>query len=377
MHILAAINNNINEWKALQQYSTVKPRLPLPYAFGGAFLNAGHKLSALDLTSKSKKEEINPFNNLYHKYELSNALRSVDIATLWGSDALKAIFQQAISSKYKNNIVYFTYVFSPEKPNKKQRMLDMATRLIARSTKGIVVMTGTHESSAKQRLGDNVPIIRMRCGIDTAFYRENVKNQDIPEHERYRVEKLLSEPYVIMPGDELRFNDDAINFVENSGIRLVRVSQYGYKSGTEKLKKEVEERGLEDRLLIFEKISYPFLRFLLANASAYAGLVDSSWQPAGWTVACEALSSGLPMVIYEGLTSREMNESTAPQELVQSVNMGDITTFTDKLISLVTEVNRDKEKIANQASKFAEDNLDFNITAPPFVREIEKLVATN
>lgn len=374
MHLLTTVNNNIKEWRELLEVNLARPRLPLPYVFGGAFLKAGHDLSALDLTSLTDRYDISPFKELYHRQELEKALKNVDVATLWGSYALKAIFRQMITPGSKNNILYFTYVLSPENPTIKQSIYDLSLRMVVRAAKGLVLMTVEQTRKAEEMLHGITPVINMRCGIDTAFYREASVVADVPECERRHIDKLLADPYVIMPGDELRFNDDAIRFVEQTGIRLVRISQYGYKSGTEKLKRDVAERGLNDRLLIFENIEYSFLRFLLQHASAYAGFVDSSWQPAGWTVACEALASGLPMVIYDGLTSRELGEAGVLERLVQDVAMGDIVTFTDKLVALVE--SNTLEKCSELATSFAEQNLDFSITAPKFVSEIEKMVFT-
>ena len=234
-------------------------------------------------------------------------------------------------------------------------------------------MTAEQAQKAETEFRGRIPVIRLRCGIDTGFYRRNVGLADVPENDRERVGKLLSEPYVILPGDELRFNDDAIRFVEHSGIRLVRISQYSHKGGTEKLKRDIAERRLGDRLMVFEKIDYPFLRFLLRHASVYAGLVDSSWQPAGWTVACEALATGLPIVLYDGLVSRELAETGAPTSCVQSVRMGDVADFMQKVMALLSNKDRRGQHSA-EASAFAERRLDLDVTGPAFVADVEKLL---
>jgi len=372
MHLLAAINNNVDEWEALQHYDKNKPRLPLPYAFGGAFLKAGHTLSAIDLYSKADKKQISPFKSLYYKNELGNALKSVDVAALWGGDALKAILKQSIMPKTKNNILYFTYVFAPKEASMKHKLHDLAIKILAGPAKGIVLMTAEQQLAAQELFDDSLPVIRLRCGIDSAFYREESSFADIPEAHRAIVEELLKEPYVIMPGDELRYNDDAVTFVEKSGIRLVRVSQYAAKSGTENLKQDVIERKLSDRLFVFEKISYSFLRFLFQHACAYAGLVDSSWQPSGWTVVCEALSSGLPTVLYEGIVSRELQNINVPEDLVQIVPVGDIDLYSERLDEMV-RLNL-SSNLSSKAASFASEHLDFHQTAPDFVNQIEKLV---
>jgi glycosyltransferase involved in cell wall biosynthesis len=113
------------------------------------------------------------------------------------------------------------------------------------------------------------------------------------------------------------------------------------------------------------------MRFLFHHASAYAGFVDSSWQPAGWTVACESLASGLPIIMYEGLVSRELIKIGISSNLLYTIAPNDISAFTNKLTEIVSHRNYETKK---QAAHFANQHLDFKITAPFFVREIEKLI---
>lgn len=371
MHILTAINNNVSEWAALLESDSTKPRLPLPYAFGGAFLNAGHSLSAIDIASGADTKNIDPFKSLFYKKDLYKALKNADVGVLWGTDALKFVSMQALNPYSKKDVLYFSYTFPSIHPSFKQRCLNLAVRILAREMKGIVLMTGEQVRKARSLFGSSVPVIRLRCGIDTKFYRHPSTWSDVPECYRAAVELLLKEPYVILPGDELRFNNDAITFVQKSGINLVRISQYGHKSGTLQLKQRIIRDQLDGKVFVFEKISYAFLRFLLQHATAYAGLVDSSWQPAGWTVACEALASGLPMVLYDGLVFDEMQEAGVPSELIDSVPMGDVDSFTMKLSSLVEM--KSQVDIAPSAIAFAARELDFEKTAPIFVRDVERL----
>lgn len=372
MHLLVAINNNVHEWRVLQRISS-RPTLPLPYMLGGAFLAAGHLLSAVDSHSKAEQSDASPFRSIYHRQDLAEALQSVDLAVLWGSDALRAIFRQALRVGTKKNILLFSYIFAPDTAGTKQRVLDWSLRALARSARGLVLMIGEQARKAESVFRGKIPVIRLRCGIDTEFYRAEPGVCDVPEIHRARVDRLLSEPYVILPGDELRLNDDAIRFVELSDIRLVRISQYGYKSGTDKLKDDIAKRRLGDRLMVFDKIDYPFLRFLLRHASAYAGLVDSSWQPAGWTVACEALASGLPIVLYDGLVSRELSELGAPTSCVKSTRMGDMPDFAEQVGALIAR-RETRGRLSAEARAFAETQLDFGVTGPAFVAEVEKLV---
>jgi len=347
--------------------------MPLPYALGGAFLVAGHELSALDLSGKATKLTRSPFHHLYDKRDLMEALRNVDAALLWGGYTLSILARQALSLQRQKNILYFSYVISPEKPTIKQRLQDALVSSLSGAAMGMMYMTREQANKARELLGEVTPVIQFRLGIDTAFYRLDPIDEDVPPADRVRVDQLLDEPYIIMPGDELRFNRDALQFVERTGIRLVRVSQYGEKSGTDALKREILARGLADRLMVFEKIEYKFLRFLLRHACAYAGFVDSSWQPAGWTVACEALASGLPLVLYEGLCSRELGAAKVSSSLVQTVAMRDVSSFSEKLGALVNAGGR--SQYAEQAMQFAAQHLDFAVTAPNLVNEVAQVVS--
>jgi hypothetical protein len=373
MHFLTAISNNVSEWTALDVFNPDRPRLPIPYALGGAFLMAGHRLSALDRTNSVAAVGLGPFGRVYRGREITCALRDVDAALLWGGDGFKALARQAFGFAAKKKILYLSYAFCPLRPTVKQRLHDVILAALSGAALGAVFMTVEQAFRARERLDSGTPVIQFRCGIDTAFYRVRPSFEHVPEFERARVSKLLAKPYVIMPGDELRFNQDALQFVERTGIRLVRVSQYNAKSGTDELKREIATRGLEDLLMVFEKIDYKFLRFLFHHACAYAGLVDSSWQPAGWTVACEALASGLPVVLYEGLTSRELDRVSVKSSFIQAVAMRDIVTVSDKLAALAASPQ--SPMFSEQAVRFAEQHLDFSITAPPFVSEVERVLS--
>ena len=373
MHLLVSIINNVKEWKESKLFNNKdKPVLPVPYNFGGSFLNADHVLSAVDYYSAANKKNSFPFKSIYYKNEIDNALDSVDISVLWGSFGLITLLKQTFNPKSKNNVIYFTFIFRSKKFNLKHSFNDLLVKALSKNIKGLVLMTGEQVRKARHFLGNRTKVIQVRIGIDTSFYRASISEKDIPNHFYDNIKSLLAEPYVIMPGDELRINDDAIHFVKKTGIKLIRVSQYGDKNNINRLIKKIKEHGLSKNLIILENISYTFLRFLLRNASAYVGFVDSSWQPAGWTVACEALASGLPIVLYEGLVSKEMKEIGAPSNYVFSCPQGNLNSFLNITVSLIKSDH--KKKFSDDIAKFAKENLDFKITAPLFVKEVEKLL---
>jgi len=373
MRLLVAINNNIPEWRSTTAPSGEMPRLPLPYAFGGAFLKRGHQLSAINVSDTVPSGELYPFSSVHPVRNLTSALKGVDVAALWGGLGVSAILRQGMITPMQRRVVLCSYVWALNSlPTMKGKQLGLATQLAGQFAKAVVVMTEEQADLARRSLFLRVPVIKFRCGIDTAYYRIPSSICDVPETHRKQVGLLLTKPYVIMPGDELRCDNDVLELVQHSDIRLVRISQYANSDKQNRLRAEVKRRGIQDRFFVFEKISYAFMRFLLQNASAYAGLVDSSWQPAGWTVVCEALSSGLPVVVYDGLVTRELAWTGVDPSICRSVPMGNIPAFQDALQYFVSQSRR--EDNLEKARSFSQDFLDFKQTADDFVVAMEKVV---
>ena len=375
MHLLVEVRDNISEWREALTQSGERPRLPLPFAFGGAFLQRGHKLSAVNLApSLTPGSSYHPFATVYSKDELAKALRDVDIATLWGRYCASAILRRSLMASQRRRVILNSYTWRMcHVPTLRTRISVLHTRLAARLARAVVVLTAGQAAAARSSLPYTVPVVRLRCGIDTAFYRVPSRFEDVPEQYRSTIENLLSEPFVIMPGDELRLNQHALEIVSNSDIRLVRISQYARSERPESLRREVHRRGIEDRFLVLEKISYPFMRFLLQHASAYAGLVDSTWQPAGWTVACEAMASGLPVVVYEGLVSEELLSLGASTPLFRSVPRNDARAFQEALQFYSWAPSLEESR--QSAATFAAQTLDLARWSEEFVLQIEGLVA--
>jgi hypothetical protein len=231
-------------------------------------------------------------------------------------------------------------------------------------------MTDEQAQEARAALPPSVRVVPLTIGVDTGFYAQPAQLADAPSEHRAAAERLLQEPYVILPGDELRLNADALDVVEATGLRLVRISQNGHKSGGDWLKAEIARRGLGERVFVFERVSYAFVRFLLQNAAAYAGFVDASWQPAGWTVACESLSSGLPLVIYDGYVARELFRLGVPQELCKIVARGDRAAFARELTQFAKRPHGPLPALGG----FAAARLDIAQTGPAFAAALRLAV---
>lgn len=337
-HVLVAIGGNAREWSETLRPVPNRPRLPLPYAFGAGLIKRDFALSCVDSAHLGPRSTgTYPFRNVYSRHDLVAGMQATDLAAFWGALGIRSVLAQAGLESPRRRVVLCTYVWTaPREAHWRTRRLCAATRVAARFARAVVVMTREQEMRAAALLGERVPVVRLVCGVDTAYYGAAVSSGDVPEEHRKRVDQLLKAQYLIMPGDELRLNSDALDIVETLGIPLVRVSQYRDKSRSDLLRNEIAARGLADRVLVLERIDYSFLRFLLRNAAAYAGFVDSTWQPAGWTVACEALASGLPVVAYDGLVTRELNQLGADPAWLRAVPRGDLRPFAEEIQRLVS-----------------------------------------
>jgi len=371
--LLVAISGNLPEWREAFQRSPDRPRLPLPYTFGASCHAVGFDLCAVDLAARADDRGATaPFLRVFRAKDAAKAIGSSDLALLSGSLGISSIMRQTILSPMAGRrIAMFTYTWDTRgSPSATRRARLAMTRLAARSARGVVVMTREQAEAARRRLPRSRPVIDLRVGVDYAFYSRPASVSDVPEEYRATVECLLDGPYAILPGGQQRLNRETLDVFAGSSLRLVRVAQSGARSGVSELASEAERRGMADRIVVFEKIDYRFLRFLFQNAAAYAGIVDSSWQPAGWTAACESLASGTPVVLLEGLVSRELACLKPSRRIVKTVPMGDANAFRRELERHACPAR--KCETARTARAFARANLDLEDTGRAFAHRLAR-----
>jgi glycosyltransferase involved in cell wall biosynthesis len=374
MNLLACICGNVAEWQACFEPPGDRPRLPLPYAFGAACSNAGFTLSAVDFSAVAEGgADLGPFCAVYPRDQIDRALAEADLAIFWGGDGMRLSLCDALRPRRRRQIALLAYGWRERgafTPSRRANLL--TTRFAARFARCVVAMTTEQARDARRSLPSYVSVVPLSVGIDTRYYAHPSRLADVPTEHHAAVERLLQKPYVILPGDELRLNVDALDVIEASGLRLVRISQYGHKSGTNALKEEIARRGLGERVVVFERISYAFLRVLLQNAAAYAGFVDATWQPAGWTAVCESLASGLPVVTYDGYVARELVTLGIPSELCRIVPLGDRAAFGRELVILARAAERDG--LVSLARRFAADHIDLEKTGPAFATALRAVL---
>jgi hypothetical protein len=347
-----------------------RPRLALPYAFATAFINKGHQLHAIYNSGSSTQEaETEPFEHVYQKSEVLKALKNVDMALLWGRQGVSAIMRQILLPRPRRCVVLCTYVWDMNAlPTVKSRAACFSARFAARFSRAVTVMTNEQLLDAQRQLHSRTPVVRYTCGIDASFYRVKSIDSGAPEIHQDAVQKLLNKPYVIMLGDQQRCNQDALELVGRSDINLLRVC-YSKKTSTW-FEEQAFKCRYKDKLFIFNNVDHVFLRFLIQNAACYAGLVDSNWQPAGWTVACEALASGVPIVLYDGLVARELKAMGADSSIMRTVPFGDVAGFQSEIESIFSQ---HRPTIHKLSQGFISRKLDMETTAQQFVKDVESL----
>ena len=297
-------------------------------------------------------------------------MRNVDTVLSWGGYGISAILRQILLIPPCRRVLLGSYVWElATLPTMKSKWSGIITRILSCYSRAVTVMTDEQLVLAKKMLPRRVPVIRFVCGIDTSFYKIKSNYSDVPEIYRSSVDKFLTKPYAIMLGDQQRCNEDALKLLKQSNIKLVRVCRD--KKTITWFNENNNKHGFNNRLFVFEDLDHKFLRFLLQHASAYVGLVDSKWQPAGWTTACEALASGLPIVLYEGLVSRELVKLGAEETFLRRVPMNNVQNFKETLEDIIS--HHPIPCCSHKAQVFTSEKLDLEITGEKFVQQVEML----
>lgn len=374
MRLLIELSGQIDDWHRSFAAASDRPRLPLPFSSSSALVARKHEVSAIHFTDESfSSYDKGHFRKLYGPQDLKQALVENDLAIFWASRGIRAVASELIHLSPRRKVILASYVWRvPPGLPWKVKGLAFTTRFVSRYARGAVLMTDEQASAADRDCAGTLPVLRFTWGIDSTFYRRPSEKFDVSGEVEQQAENLLSAPYLILAGDQQRLDDDAVNLVENYGLRLVRLPQE--RSTAYWYRQQIRERGLDGRLFVFERVNYPTLRFLLQNALAYVGLVDSTWQPAGWTVLCEALASGTPAIVYEGLTTREMRRLGAGDFLV-TVTCRDIPAVAWACEQMKIKLNG-VNSLGALAQNFAENVLDLQRTAADFVDGVERILAS-
>jgi len=369
MRLLVEASGRIEDWQRSFAVSADRPRLPLPYSTSAAFCARGHEVSAINFSDDSYPAlDAGHFRRLYGSREWKKALLENDLMLLWAATGIRAIVSNTVRLPFHRKVMFASYVWGvPQDAGWRHLRLAVTTRLAARLARAVVLMTDEQARGADRSLEGRVPVLRFTWGIDAAFYWRAAAESDVSLDVLRELNDLSREPYFILAGDQLRLDDDALELVEKHNLRLVRVPQERHTADW--YRRKIRERKLEGRLFVFERVGYPTLRFLFQRAAAYMGLVDSTWQPAGWTVLCESLASGTPAVVYEGITTREIRRLGAG-DCVSVVPHRDVAAMAHACKRFG---DVEGTMLRTNAADFSANALDLQRTASAFVESVERI----
>lgn len=355
------MNNGLSsEWKnaKLGLVNDDHPVLPLPRALLSLMDAPGSRLVSLSF-SDIESGDTYPFETVINVRNVFHARRMCDRIIAWGRVGLIHCFLDLFLPLSKKKTLFLCYDW-PTKSNDRSSLVVMRqffVRRLALLSKKIIVMTSAQFQDADNASLRRDHVEKISIKLDKRFYLntsvENIKNNEIN-----RINSLLrNRKYAVMLGDELRLTNDSLKVCKNSGVVFIRIFQYKTKYKISKIREEIKKYGLEDQYFIFHNINHLTLLKILKGASAYAGLVDSTWQPAGWTATLEALSCGVHAILYEGLVSEELRSLGVPSGSMSSVQMGDISHFSHLIRNSIAHTRSKEEKLA--LKKFMENNLLF------------------
>ena len=352
------MNGRCDEWAhALDHFENhSKPRLPIPYSILAQYPKEEFQFLGINFGNTFPKRQY-PFSKVVSYRNIIEARRACDLIVAWGRYALLNCFLDLFKRPGNKKTIFISYDWPcfQWKLFSFRSTYQILQSFMAKFSRGVFVMTEEQKLSAKSYLPPWISVEKIDFRIDASFYEsfdpavcDQAWFDKFSEENRHR-------PYMVMLGDELRIEDDAIIVAKNTDMSVVRVCQYMDADTKAEILHKVSAQGLISKYHMMNNLSYGQLILLLRNASGYLGLVESTWQPAGWTALSEALCCRLPAIVYDGLVSREMQFRGIPASAMKVIASGDVA----GVCAAVSEINLSKPNgvKADQLSEFVKREL--------------------
>ncbi len=242
-------------------------------------------------------------------------LHRADLAIAWslaGPLLALAASRRGLSRKVVS--VVYTHR-SPRRDPLTGRLRDL---LFARGLRlGGMTLYVTREQASHSPRQYRLPAERAACfqaGVDTEFWAP--AREDAPVSPDVR--EAAREPFVVVSGDQQRDEQLVEQALLGTGLRLVRLTQGPGVQRHWEARRPVLDFGVFCRA----RLTFPEVRYLYQRALCVLNLADNSWQPAGLTVAKEALACATPLVMGRGLATRELLSHWRPCDDLPFVELG-------------------------------------------------------
>ncbi len=294
------------------------PILPIP----GSLTKELSKENEISFLIKEGSEKKYKIDNKRYFASFDLMLEKVDVFISIGSSHLKllkrnfSLKNQRLLRQKSLPIIYRNIEKGIHERSLKNRLILSLSRC------QIYTSSKQYQYALENNIGK--PIF-LPIGIDLDFYYASKNKSKF-------LQKIINQKYIIMHGDEEREEDKLIKLASMLKIGIVRINQYPYKS--KKNLFEIAKSYFDIPFIYnFQNIDFHNYIWLLKNSTIYAGMVNSKFQPAGWTALCEAIILGIPSIISNGITSDDYLKSI-PKEIQNQFNL-----------LITNNLNSDSEKI--------------------------------
>ncbi len=238
-----------------------------------------------------------------------------------------------------------------------------------RNADAVIYMTHRQMEEARNLLGVDLRIMHLvSAGVDTEFFKP-LSSRESHEPPREEFTEFSGIAYVVVGGDQLRSEQQIIDVLNDTGIGLIRLTQ-------NKLTESFWKHAA-----LGKRVRFPFacvsnlspreVRYAYRHALYCLNLVDNSWQPAGWSVATEAMACGLPVIINEGLIAEEMRRHLGDDQL-PLIMVETVEDARRAIIALASD-RAHSAQLGKLGRDFVEINFNVNAGADAIARIIHEL----
>lgn len=268
-------------------------------------------------------------------------IEEVDLFITTGAEYFKFLylnFNPKLKELIKRKVIPILY----NAPKSKTDYKFFKNKIISSLSRSQIYTSRTqYELSKSLKIGK--PIF-LPVGIDVNFY--------LKKRSSHFMQWLINEEYLVMHGDELRDNFELLKLADLLKIGIVRISQYPekdiYKNSIFSLSKDFKNIPYIYHL---QNIDFNEYICILKNAKLYAGLVNSTNQPAGWTALCEAKVLNLPIIISKGLITKDFQKIFNYKNSQNFLEITKVLLDQDKILDFAKNLTLNK-KLKVDSNKF-------------------------
>jgi glycosyltransferase involved in cell wall biosynthesis len=365
-HVLVLTGAEPEIFKKHGGQDTNAPRLPQAYPYFGALQMMGVEVSVLSLGKVAQDRKAAKPSGWWTPYlsmisMLSRFAKHDVVITNGTQGALLALAASALKWQSKKiAIISFANIRGTTRTLAEPIQRSIYRRGLHQCGK-VLFMTRRQMEEAVTKIGcEQTQLAYLPVGVDTLFFAPKPAHADACIREELRV--LEAQKYIVVAGDQLRHEDHIMQVLEGMNVGLVRLTQNKY---TEEFwRRWAGSNPSSFPVFCIAHLSAQEVRYAYQHALCLLNLVDSSWQPAGWTVMTEAMACQLPVIVNRGLTTEEMRLYIKEKDTLPFLEVEQLDPLEARrcLLQLMESTEKSQE-IGFRARRFVEQHFNIEITA--------------